>query len=61
MEPIRDVQVGDDQVQLINYFSQALVNQHNPILEPTVTKLLESYKSHKDPWNKAKYKEERLS
>ncbi|KAA1069434.1 hypothetical protein PGT21_024325 [Puccinia graminis f. sp. tritici] len=44
MEPIRDVQVGDDQVQLINYFSQALVNQHNPILEPTVTKLLESYK-----------------
>jgi hypothetical protein len=46
-EPIRDVQLGDDQVQLIHYFSHTFVNQPHPILEPTVTKLLESYKSQK--------------
>jgi hypothetical protein len=42
-ESIENSVLGENQVELINYFARGTLNRHNPILEPTVTNLLKSY------------------
>ncbi|EFP75720.2 uncharacterized protein PGTG_01051 [Puccinia graminis f. sp. tritici CRL 75-36-700-3] len=48
LESIENSVLGDNQVELINYFACGTLNRHNPILEPTVTNLLKSYRDSRN-------------